>query len=67
MPVGVILPKEIQGGAFYKGSLYLVTNLEDAVYKLNITSGALVLVLNDQYRNHDYEMEGVCVCVCVYI
>ena len=59
MPAGVILPKEIQGGAFYKNSLYLVSNIEDNVYKLNISSGELTLVLSDTYRKHDYEMEGL--------
>lgn len=34
MPEGTELPKEIQGGAFYKGSLYLASNLEDAVWKV---------------------------------
>ena len=59
MPDGITLPKEIQGGAFYKNSLYLVSNIEDNVYKLNTTSGDLVLILSDSYRKHDYEMEGL--------
>lgn len=56
---GVQLPKEIQGGAFYEGELYLATNLEDAVWKLNLQTGSLDKVLTDGYPTHLYEMEGL--------
>jgi hypothetical protein len=36
MPDGAQLPKEIQGGAFYKGDLYLATNVETAVWKVRL-------------------------------
>jgi len=36
MPEGTALPKEIQGGAFYKGDLYLASNIDDAVFKVRI-------------------------------
>lgn len=53
---GVLLPKEIQGGAFYEGELYLATNIDDAVWKLNLESGELVQVLSDVYDHHEYEV-----------
>jgi hypothetical protein len=53
---GVLLPKEIQGGAFYEGELYFATNIDDAVWKLNLTSGELVNVLSDVYDHHEYEV-----------
>jgi len=56
---GILLPKEIQGGAFYEGELYLSTNLEDAVWKLNLDTGALDKVVSDPYNFHEYEMEGI--------
>jgi hypothetical protein len=34
MPDEVRLPNEIQGGAFFKGDLYLATNIETAVWKV---------------------------------
>lgn len=34
LPQGTSLPHEIQGGAFYKGELYLASNIEDAVWKV---------------------------------
>lgn len=34
MPDDVRLPNEIQGGAFYKGDLYLATNIDTAVWKV---------------------------------
>lgn len=34
MPDEVKLPNEIQGGAFYKGDLYLATNIDTAVWKV---------------------------------
>jgi hypothetical protein len=55
---GVVLPKEIQGGAFYENDLYLSTNLEDAVYKLNLGSGSLEKVVSDVYEHHEYEVSA---------
>ena len=56
---GVLLPKDIQGGAFYEGEIYLATNIDDAVWKLNLQSGSLERVLSDGYPTHGYE-------VCLY-
>lgn len=56
---GVVLPGEIQGGAFYEGDLYLCTNQQDAIYKVNITTGELEFVLSDVFPKHEYEMEGM--------
>jgi hypothetical protein len=36
MPEGTELPKDIQGGAFYKGDLYLATNVDTAVWKVRL-------------------------------
>ena len=35
LPEGTALPKSIQGGAFYKGDLYLATDEGDAVYQVS--------------------------------
>ncbi len=54
------LPKEIQGGAFYNGDLYVTTNINVSVYKVNIVTGDIEYVLSDDYiDNHIYEMEGI--------
>lgn len=56
------LPSEIQGGAFYKGELYLACNGEDSIWKVDFKSSTVELVLLDQYdREHfsEYEMEGI--------
>lgn len=56
-------PKEIQGASFYKGDLYLATNVEDGVFKLNIETGAFDLALKDDDNyvidKYYYEMEGL--------
>ena len=54
------LPKEIQGGAFYQGNLYVSVNGNCSVYSINISTGDVQFVLSDQpYDKHDYEMEGL--------
>ena len=59
---GVQLPAEIQGGAFWEkdpGFLYLAAN-GPVVFKFDITTGETVeFVLNDAYKHHAYEMEGI--------
>ncbi len=59
LPEGIQLPNEIQGGAFYKGLLYLSINAKDQIYSFNLTSSELKLELSDEMRNHAYEMEGL--------
>jgi len=55
----LILPGEIQGGAFYNGDLYFCTNAKDQVWRLELESGIINLELSDSYLFHDYEMEGL--------
>lgn len=55
----VSLPGEIQGGAFYEGELYMCSNAQDGVWKVNLSTLELQWVLDDKYRNHEYEMEGL--------
>lgn len=47
------------GGAFYEGDLYIATNIDDGVWKVNVTSGEVTNVLFDTYKHHEYEMEGL--------
>ncbi len=55
-----LLPKEIQGGAFYEGELYLCTNVEDGIWKINITTGKVEFVFSDPiFDKYAYEMEGM--------
>ena len=55
-----LLPKEIQGGAFYEGELYLCTNIDDGIWKMNLQSGKVLFVLSDPiFENFAYEMEGI--------
>ena len=55
-----LLPKEIQGGAFYNGDLYLCTNIDDAIWKINIATGVVSFALSDPiFDKYDYEMEGI--------
>lgn len=56
---GVLLPKEIQGGAFYEGELYMATNIDDAVWKLNLETRVLEQVISDVYDHHEYEVQLV--------
>lgn len=53
------LPPEIQGGAFYQNDLYVATNQDDGIWKIDMKSGTVSFVLSDSYRNHEYEMEGL--------
>ena len=57
----LMLLQEVQGTAFYEGYMYLSSNLEDAVYKLNITTGVVEYVLSDKSYpiEYYYEMEGL--------
>lgn len=53
---GQRLPPEIQGGAFYKGDLYVATNQNDEVWKINVKTGDISLELSDEYDRHEYEV-----------
>lgn len=55
----VTLPGEIQGGAFYEGALYIVTNENDEVWRVDMSTGGINLELSDEYEHHVYEMEGI--------
>lgn len=44
LPEGVSLPKEIQGGAFYNGDLYLASNIDDSVFKVRFQVGNAALL-----------------------
>ena len=55
-----LLPKEIQGGAFYEGELYLCTNIDDGIWKMNLQSGKVTFILSDPiFEKFAYEMEGI--------
>jgi hypothetical protein len=54
------LPKEIQGGAFFEGDLYINSNINVSVYKVDVNTGDISFVLSDDYiDSHIYEMEGL--------
>lgn len=50
------LPGEIQGGAFYRGDLYICTNAQDGIWKIDLTKKTSEFVLSDAYDNHEYEV-----------
>ena len=50
---------EVQGGAFYHASLYLGVNHHNAVYKVNVTSGEVCLVMEQTDDGTEYEFEGL--------
>ena len=55
-----LLPKEIQGGAFYEGELYLCTKIDDGIWKMNLQSGKVTFILSDPiFEKFAYEMEGI--------
>lgn len=64
-PIGVVtvpagLPGEIQGGAFWKDELYLSTNGNCSVYRLNLETLDISRVLSDvDDKPWVYEMEGI--------
>mmetsp|Transcript_26004 Transcript_26004/g.43847 ORF Transcript_26004/g.43847 Transcript_26004/m.43847 type:complete len:92 (-) Transcript_26004:155-430(-) len=54
------MPAEIQGSAFYKGDLYVSSNINVSVYKIDVSTGETSFVLSDDYiEKHLYEMEGL--------
>ena len=53
------LPSEVQGGAFYNGFLYVCTNRDDGIWKINVETGDIEFVLSDIFPHHQYE-------VCIY-
>ena len=54
------MPSEIQGSAFYEGDLYVSSNVNVSVYKIDVTEGTTTFVLSDDYiEKHLYEMEGL--------
>lgn len=54
------LPREVQGGAFYNNDLYITSNINVSVWKVDISTGDIAFVLSDDYiSNHIYEMEGL--------
>ena len=50
------LPGEIQGGAFYRGDLYICSNGQDGVWKIDLLKKTSEFVLSDAYDNHEYEV-----------
>ena len=38
------------------GDLYIATNIDSAVWKVDMTTGELSFVLSDSYAHHDYEV-----------
>lgn len=53
-------PKEIQGGAFYKNDLYITSNKNCSIWKIDVNTGITSFVLSDElYKYHEYEMEGI--------
>ena len=54
------MPAEIQGSAFYQGDLYVSSNINVSVHKIDVTTGETTFVLSDDYiEKHLYEMEGL--------
>ena len=54
------MPAEIQGSAFYQGDLYVSSNINVSVHKIDVTSGESYFVLSDDYiEKYMYEMEGL--------
>lgn len=58
-----VYPREIQGASFYNGYMYVATNIKDAVFRLDITTGVAEFVLQDDDNyvidGYYYEMEGL--------
>ena len=56
-------PKEVQGASFYNNELYISTNINDGIYKIDINSGISEFVFNDDNNylpdEYYYEMEGL--------
>jgi hypothetical protein len=58
--IDIGIPKEIQGASFYNNDLYITSNTNCSVYKINISTGITTFVLSDEtYKYHEYEMEGI--------
>ena len=54
------MPSEIQGSAFYNGDLYLSSNVNVSIHKVDMSTGETSFVLSDDYIDkHLYEMEGL--------
>jgi len=47
-----MIQQEIQGGAFYEGALYIVTNEKDEVWRVDMSTGEVSLELSDEYPHH---------------
>jgi hypothetical protein len=61
-----LLPKEIQGGAFYEGELYLCTNIDDGIWKMNLQSGKVTFILSDPiFEKFAYEIKVSALCTCL--
>lgn len=58
-----IYPKEIQGASFYKGDLYVATNIKDSIFKIDIKTGICEFAFSDDQNyiidKYYYEMEGL--------
>jgi len=54
-------PKEIQGAAFYKSYLYITSNTNCSVWKVDVNTGVTSFVLSDEYNRDklQMEMEGI--------
>ena len=58
--VSLGIPKEIQGAAFYKNDLFITSNTNCSVWRIDINTGVTTFVLSDDtYKFHEYEMEGI--------
>ena len=54
-------PKEIQGAAFYQSYLYITSNTNCSVWKVDVNTGVTTFVLSDEYNRDklQMEMEGI--------
>ena len=54
-------PKEIQGAAFYKSYLYITSNTNCSVWRVDVNTGVTSFVLSDEYNRDklQMEMEGI--------
>ena len=48
----------ISGGAFYENYLYICTNIDDGIWKINIETGDIEFVVSDNYPLHEYEVHN---------
>lgn len=54
--------QDVQGGAFYNGSLYVGVNAKDTIYAIDVTTGAVAVACeqaSDELVPWEYEFEGL--------